>query len=68
MNLLVEIKDSKAEFVMELLKNFSFVKVKTVSPAKAQLMNEIKEAVENVKRAKKGELKGKPLKELLDEL
>ncbi len=68
MRLLLEIDDKKAGFFMEVLKNFPFVKSKTITPAKAQLMEEIKEAVDNVNLAKKGKLKAKPLKELLDEL
>ena len=45
MNILLEVKDNKADFVMELLRNLSFVKAKTISPAKALLIEEIKEAV-----------------------
>ena len=68
MNLLLEVKDSKADFLMQLLKNFSFVKAKPLTPAKMQLMEEISEAVRNVNLAKQGKLKAKPIKELLDEL
>jgi hypothetical protein len=68
MKVLVEIKDSKAAFIMELLNNFSFVKAKPITNEKALLMEEIKEAVENVKLAKQGKLKAKPLNELLNEL
>jgi len=68
MDLLLNVKDSKAEFLMELLKNFPFVKAKTISPAKRKVMEEISEAVKNVNLAKKGKLKAKPIKELLDEL
>jgi hypothetical protein len=68
MKVLVEIRDSKAAFVMELLNNFSFVKTKTITNEKALLIEEIKEAVENVKLAKQGKLKAKPLNELLNEL
>lgn len=68
MNILLEVNDSKAAFVMELLNNFSFVKAKPISPAKALLMEEIKEAVDNLKLVEKGELKAQPLDELLNEL
>lgn len=37
-------------------------------PTKEQLIAEIKEAVREVNLIKKGKLKGRPLKELLDEL
>ena len=68
MKVLLDIKDEKALFVMELLKSFSFVKVKTLSPAKSQLLSEIKETVENLNLAKEGKLKPRSAKELLDEL
>lgn len=68
MKVLVDIRDNKAAFVMELLNSFSFVKVKPISNDKALLIEEIKEAVENVKLAKQGKLNPKPLNELLDEL
>ena len=68
MKILVDIRDNKAAFVMELLNNFSFVKAKPITNEKALLMEDIKEAVENVKLVKQGKLKGKPLNELLDEL
>jgi hypothetical protein len=68
MNILLEVNDTKAAFVMELLNNFSFVKAKPISPAKALLMDEIKEAVENMNMVNKGKMKGQPLKDLLNEL
>jgi len=68
MKLLVEIRNNKAAFVMELLNNFSFVKAKPITNEKALLLEEINEAVENVKLAKQGKLKAKTLNELLNEL
>jgi len=53
---------------MELLSNFSFVKAKPITKETALLLEEIKEAVENLKLAKQGKLKAKPLNELLNEL
>jgi len=68
MKVLVEVKDSKANFILELLNDFSFVKAKTISPAKAQLIEEIKDAMENLNLVKQGKLKARPAKDLLDEL
>jgi len=68
MKVLLDIKDNKADFVMELLENFSFVKAKTLSDEKAELMEEIKEAVENLKLVREGKLTARPAKDLLDEL
>ncbi len=68
MKVLLDIKDSKVQFVMELLQNLSYVKAKPLSDEKAQLMSEIREAVENLKLVRRGKLKARPAKELLDEL
>lgn len=68
MKVLLDIKDDKAVFVLEVLKNFSFVKAKPLSEKKAKLLEETQEAVNNVTLAKLGKLKPKPLNELLNEL
>ncbi|RLD60905.1 MAG: hypothetical protein DRJ05_03710 [Bacteroidetes bacterium] len=68
MKVLVEVEDNKGEFILELLNNFSFAKAKSISPAKAQLIEEIKEAVENLNLVTQGKLKARPAKDLLNEL
>ena len=68
MKVLLDIKDNKAEFVLELLQNFSFVKTKTISDEKGVLMEEIKEAVDNLKLVREGKLAARSAKELLNEL
>jgi len=68
MRVLLDIKDSKASSLLEVLNGLSYVKVKPISDEKALLMEEIKEAVENVKLVREGKLKGRPARELLDEL
>jgi hypothetical protein len=68
MKVLLDIKDSKVSFVMELLNSFNFVKVKPLSDEKEELKSNIKEAVEELNLIKLGKLKGIPAKELLDEL
>lgn len=68
MKVLIEVKDEQAGFLMELLKNLSFVKYKTLTPAKAQFLEELREAVDNVQLVKQGKLKARPLKEVLDAL
>ncbi len=49
MKVLLDIKDAKATFVMELLQNFSFVKAKPITPYKAKVLEDLKEAVEEMK-------------------
>lgn len=68
MKLLLDIKDNKAAFFMEMLKNFPFVKATPLSDTKAEFLKGLKEAVEEVKLAKQGKLKTTPLKDFLNEL
>ena len=56
MRVLLDIRESKALFFIELLRNFSFVKVYPITNEKALLLQEIKEAVDTVNLIKKGEL------------
>lgn len=69
MKLIIEIKDEKAPFFMEVLKSFSFVKKATpLSDAKAELMQEIREAVEEMKLIRSGKKKARNAEEFLNEL
>lgn len=68
MKVLLDIQDSKALHLMEVLKGLSYVKTKTITNEKALLIEEIKEAVENLALVKVGKLKARPAKELLNEL
>ena len=56
MRVLLDIKDNKAMHLLEVLKGLSYVKAKTISNEKAVLMEEIKEAVENLALARRGKL------------
>jgi hypothetical protein len=68
MKLLLEIKDSKALHLLEILKSIPYVKTTMISDEKALLIKEIKEAVAELNQAKAGKLKARPARELLDEL
>ncbi|MEO8147782.1 MAG: hypothetical protein ABI723_09110 [Bacteroidia bacterium] len=68
MKLEVEVKNSKAEFILELLNNFSYVKTKRVLTEKEKIMKELNQAIDNVILVEKGKLKARDAKELLDEL
>ena len=68
MKVLLDIKDERAPFIMELLKNFKDVKAKQITSYKANVFEGIKEAVEEVKLIKQGKLKGISAKDLLNEL
>lgn len=68
MKVMLDIRDNKAAFMMELLRSFSFVKASPLSEEKAKLIGEIKEAVENLEMVRSGKLKARPARDLLDEL
>jgi hypothetical protein len=68
MKLILDIKDDKAAFIIELLSNFKFVKAKPLTPYKAEVLEGLKEAVEQVNLDKQGKIELKPARELLDEL
>lgn len=54
---------------MEILKNFSFVKkITPVSAEKAQLMEDIKESVDELNLVRAGKLQARDAEELLNEL
>jgi len=67
MKVILDVKDDKASFFMELLKNFSFVKTKPLTK-KDEFLEGLKESVEQVKLAKQGKIKLKSAEELLNEL
>ena len=56
MKVLLDIKDNKASSLMEVLSGLSYVKARTISDEKALLMEEIKEAVEEMKLIRQGKL------------
>jgi hypothetical protein len=68
MKVLLDIKDDKAKHLLAVLNDLSYVKAEPISDEKALLIEEIKEAVNNLKLVRKGTLKARPAKELLDEL
>lgn len=68
MKLLLDIKDNKASFVMELLNSFPYIKTRKLTDEKAQLIGEINEAVEEIKLIKAGKKKARNAEDFLNEL
>ncbi|MCE2896014.1 MAG: hypothetical protein LW721_16400 [Flammeovirgaceae bacterium] len=69
MKVLLDIKDSKANFILEILSGFpSYVKAKPISPAKESLLEDLKVAASEVRLHKQGKIKLKTAQELLNEL
>ena len=68
MKVLLDIKESKSDFVMELLKSLPFVKATPLTESKARFLKDFKSAVEQVKLHKEGKIKLKSTRQLLNEL
>jgi hypothetical protein len=68
MKILLDIKDEKSEFILELLRNFSFVKAEPLSYYKENVIKGIKKGVIEVNLINEGKLKGIPARDLLNEL
>jgi hypothetical protein len=82
MQLLLDIRDDKVSFVLELLSNLPFVKTKKVTPpnvvaepqeeyrprTEEEILEGLREALHEVKLHKEGKIKLRPLKDVLDEL
>jgi len=54
--------------MLDFLGSMSFVKVAPLSKGKAQRIDDLIEAMTEIREIEQGKRKGKPLKELLDEL
>ncbi len=68
MKVLLEIRDDKAAFIMELLQSFKFVKTMPLSPYKAEVFEGLLNAVEEINEIKAGKKKAQPLNEFLNEI
>jgi hypothetical protein len=68
MKLLVDVKDEKSEFLLELLGNFKFVKTEQLTAEDNTILRNLKDAVEEVNEIRAGNKKGVPLKEFLNEV
>ena len=69
MDILLTIKDNcKVAHILTVLKRYTYVKAKPLSPEKAEVIKGIKKSVDEVNRIRKGKLKGIPADDLLNEL
>ncbi len=68
MKILLDIPDNKAASLLEVLRSISYVKAKPVTDAKAQLISEIKEAVDEIKLIRAGKKKARNAEDFLNEL
>ena len=68
MKVLLDIPDNKASSLMDVLKSISFVKAKQLTDSKALLMEEIREAVEEMKLIRAGKKKARNAEDFLNGL
>ena len=68
MKVLLDIKDSQAVHILEVLKSLPYVKTKQLTNAKSQLMTEISEAVEELNLIKEGKKQARNAEDFLNEL
>lgn len=68
MKLVIEVKESKAEFLLELLRSLPFVKTTAIQDEREAVLDSVRTAVDQMKQVKAGKLKGRPVQKLLDEL
>ncbi len=68
MKVLLDIPDNKASSLMDVLRSISYVKAKPLNDAKALLMEEIREAVEEMKLIRTGKKKARNAEDFLNEL
>ena len=68
MKVLLDIPDNKASSLMDVLKSISYVKAKPLTDAKALLMEEIREAAEEMKLIRAGKKKARNAEDFLNDL
>jgi len=68
MKVLLDIKDNKALSLLEVLRGLPYVKATPLTDNKALLMEEIKEAVEEIKLVRAGKKNARNADDFLNEL
>lgn len=68
MNYIVEVPKSKQAFLEELLRSFSFVKARRISAVKAERVNDMLDAIVEIRDIESGKRKPRSMKTLLREL
>jgi len=68
MKILLEIPDNKALSFMEVINSISYVKAKPITEVKAQLLSEMKDAIDEMNLIKKGKKTARNAEDFLNEL
>ena len=68
MKFVLDVKESKAEALMSLLNDLPYVKTKPLTPHKAKVLEDLKEAVDELNLVLSGKIEARDADELLNEL
>ncbi|WP_257669770.1 hypothetical protein [Parapedobacter tibetensis] len=68
MKLILDIKDDKVPFFLEVLKNFKFVKAEPLSSNKSAIIDSMKQAVKEMNLVSAGKLEARDADDFLNEL
>ena len=68
MRVLLDIKDNKAQSLLDVLNGLPYVKTKTLSNYQAEAIEQMKEAIDELHLVKTGKLKARNASDLLNEL
>jgi len=68
MKFVLEVKESKAAVLMALLNDLPYVKTKPLTPYKAKVLEDIRDAVDEMNLVLAGKIEARDADELLNEL
>ena len=68
MKVILDIEDSKANTLLNLLKDLKYVKAEMLTQPKAKFLQELKEAVNELNQVKEGKKKARNAQDFLNEL
>ena len=68
MKFVLEVKESKVAMLIALLNDLPYVKTKPLTPYKAKVLEDVKEAVDELNLVLSGKLEARNADELLNEL
>lgn len=68
MKFVLEVKESKVAMLMALLNDLPYVKTKPLTPYKAKVLEDVKEAVDEMNLVLSGKLEARNADELLNDL
>jgi hypothetical protein len=68
MKFILDVKESKVAMLMALLNDLPYVKAKPLTPYKAKVLEDVKEAVEELNMVLSGKLEARNADDLLNEL